>query len=105
VKVTSLNQIWDDLVWLTANRRAQILCLNLRQEFPVINQITKLFNHLNLLGESRYNMNGTLMAALQLLGIAGYCASLHAVHGCAGTTLALHHHKRTLHIVQLIFLG
>jgi hypothetical protein len=36
------------------------------------------------------------MAALQLLGIAGYCASLR---------LALHHHKRTLHPVQLIFLG
>jgi hypothetical protein len=36
------------------------------------------------------------MAALQLLAIAGYCASLR---------LALHHHKRTLHPVQLIFLG
>jgi hypothetical protein len=36
------------------------------------------------------------MAALQLLGIAGYSASLR---------LALHHHKRTLHPVQLIFLG
>jgi hypothetical protein len=36
------------------------------------------------------------MAALQLLAIAGYCASLR---------LALHHHKHTLHPVQLIFLG
>jgi hypothetical protein len=36
------------------------------------------------------------MAALQLLGIACYSASLR---------LALHHHKRTLHPVQLIFLG
>jgi hypothetical protein len=36
------------------------------------------------------------MAALQLLAIAGYCASLR---------LALHHHKRTLHPAQLIFLG
>jgi outer membrane lipoprotein SlyB len=36
------------------------------------------------------------MAALQLLGIAGYSASLR---------LALYHHKRTLHAVQLIFLG
>jgi hypothetical protein len=26
-------------------------------------------------------------------------------HGCAGATLALYHHKRTLHAVQLIFLG
>jgi hypothetical protein len=25
--------------------------------------------------------------------------------GCAGATLALYHHKRTLHAVQLIFLG
>jgi hypothetical protein len=33
---------------------------------------------------------------LQLLGIAGYSASLR---------LALYHHKRTLHAVQLIFLG
>jgi hypothetical protein len=36
------------------------------------------------------------MAALQLLGIASYSASLR---------LALHHHKRTFHAVQLIFLG
>jgi hypothetical protein len=36
------------------------------------------------------------MAALQLLAIAGYCASLR---------LALHPHKHTLHPVQLIFLG
>jgi hypothetical protein len=36
------------------------------------------------------------MAALQFLAIAGYYASLR---------LALHHHKRTLHPVQLIFLG
>jgi hypothetical protein len=42
-----------------------------------------------LLGESRYNVNGTLVAA----------------HGCAGATLVLHHHKRTLHVVQLILLG
>jgi hypothetical protein len=28
-----------------------------------------------LLGESRYNVNGTLVAALQRLGIAGYSAS------------------------------
>jgi hypothetical protein len=36
------------------------------------------------------------MAVLQLLAIAGYYASLR---------LALHHHKRTLHPAQLIFLG
>jgi hypothetical protein len=34
--------------------------------------------------------------------IAGYSASLRAVYGCARATLALHHHKCTLHIVQLI---
>jgi hypothetical protein len=32
-------------------------------------------------------------------------ARLSRAHGCAGATLALHHHKRTLHAVQLIFLG
>ncbi|MEJ2619985.1 MAG: hypothetical protein P8163_06905, partial [Candidatus Thiodiazotropha sp.] len=42
--------------------------------------------------------------------IASYCAprrdaQVSRVHGCAGATLALHHHKRTLHAVQLIFLG
>ena len=36
------------------------------------------------------------MTALQLLAIAGYCASLR---------LALHRHKRTLHSVQLRILG
>lgn len=36
------------------------------------------------------------MAALQLLAITGYCASLR---------LALHPHKRTLHPVQLRILG
>jgi putative transposase len=36
------------------------------------------------------------MTALQRLAIAGYCASLR---------LTLHHHKHTLHPVQLIFLG
>jgi hypothetical protein len=41
------------------------------------------------LGESRYNVNCTLVAAQE----------------CAGATLALYHHKRTLHAVQLIFLG
>jgi hypothetical protein len=37
------------------------------------------------LGESRFSMDGALVAA----------------HG----GVALHHHKRTLHAVQLIFLG
>jgi putative transposase len=32
-------------------------------------------------------------------------AQVSRAHGCAGATLALHHHKRTLHAVQLIFLG
>jgi hypothetical protein len=32
-------------------------------------------------------------------------APVSQAHGCAGATLALHHHKRTLHAVQLIFLG
>jgi hypothetical protein len=36
------------------------------------------------------------MVALQLLGIAGYSASLR---------LALRHHKRTLYAIQLIFSG
>jgi hypothetical protein len=32
-------------------------------------------------------------------------AQVSRAHGCAGATLALHHHKRTLHAAQLIFLG
>jgi hypothetical protein len=32
-------------------------------------------------------------------------APVSRAHGCVGETLALHHYKRTLHAVQLIFLG
>jgi hypothetical protein len=32
-------------------------------------------------------------------------AQVSRADGCAGATLTLHHHKRTLHAAQLIFLG
>jgi hypothetical protein len=51
-----------------------------------------------------------MMAALQHLAIVVYCApyrdaQVSRAQGCAGASLALHHHKHTLHPVQLIFLG
>jgi hypothetical protein len=50
-------------------------------------------------------MNGTLVAAHGGVATPWNSKLFRVVARCAGATLALHHHKRTLHAVQLIFLG
>jgi hypothetical protein len=57
------------------------------------------------LGESRYSVNGTpvaAMAALQLLGIAGYSAPCMDMQE---RLLPCTTNERTLHAIQLIFLS